>query len=172
MNRGRRVFETQPVLACIRCHRAGGDGGDAGPNLAEIGAKVTREYLLESIVKPNAKIAPGYDTIVVTLKDGGSAAGIVASETATTLTLRNTDNKLVEVKKTDITKREGAPSGMPEIYGSILSKSELRDVIEFLVSLKDKETRERQRYCVARYGNYDERSDSYRASDGRWYPCE
>ncbi len=37
---------------------------------------------------------------------------------------------------------------------------------------KDKEKRERQRYCVARYGNYDERSDSYRASDGRWYPCE
>ncbi|WP_414661084.1 DUF7133 domain-containing protein [Horticoccus sp. 23ND18S-11] len=139
--RGRRVFETQPVLACIRCHRAGGDGGDAGPNLAEIGAKASREYLLEAIVKPNAKIATGYDTIVVTLKNGSSAAGIVASETATLLTLRNTDNQLVEVKTSDIAKREGAPSGMPEIYGTILTPTELRDVVEFLVSLKDKETR-------------------------------
>ena len=96
-----------------------------------------RKYLLESIVKPNAKIAPGFDTIVVTLKSGGAAAGIVASETATTLTLRNTDNKLVEVKKTDVAKREGAPSGMPEIYAAILTKTQLRDVVEYIASLKD-----------------------------------
>jgi quinoprotein glucose dehydrogenase len=135
--RGERIFRNQPTMACIRCHRAGGDGGDAGPNLADAGAKYPREYLLESIVKPNAKIAPGFDTIVVTQKSGGVAAGIVASETADMLTLRNTDNKLVEVKKTDIAKREGAPSGMPEIYGAILTKTQLRDVVEYIASLKD-----------------------------------
>jgi len=139
--RGQRIFETQPVMACIRCHRAGGDGGDAGPNLAEIGARQTREYLLESIIKPNAKIAPGFDTIVVTLRNGTVAAGIVARETADTLALRNTDNQLVEVAKADITKRESAPSGMPEIYQTILTKTQLRDVVEFLVSLKSKEQR-------------------------------
>ena len=135
--RGEQIFRNQPTLACIRCHRAGTDGGDAGPNLAGLGAKQTREQLLESIVKPNAKIAPGFDTVVVTLKDGNVAAGIVASETAAVLTLRNTDNKLVEVKKADITKREGAPSGMPEIYGAILTPTQLRDVVEYLASLKD-----------------------------------
>jgi quinoprotein glucose dehydrogenase len=136
-SRGEQIFRNEPTLACIRCHRAGGDGGDAGPNLAGIGAKQSREYLLESIIKPNAKIAPGFDTIVVTLKNGESAAGIVARETGDTLTLRNTDNKLVDVKKTDIAKREGAPSGMPEIYGTILTKSQIRDVVEYLASLKD-----------------------------------
>ena len=135
--RGERIFRNQPTLACIRCHRAGGDGGDAGPNLAGVGAKYTREYLLESIVKPNAKIAPGFDTIVVTLKNGSAAAGIVASESADLLTLRNTENKLVEVKKSDIVKREGAPSGMPEIYGPLLTKTQLRDVMEYMASLKD-----------------------------------
>ena len=139
--RGQRIFETQPTLACIRCHRAGGDGGDAGPNLAEIGAKVSREVLLESIVKPNAKIAPGFDTIVLTLKSGGTAAGVVAAETADTISLRNTDNQLVEVKKADIARRDGAPSGMPEIYGTLLTKSQLRDVVEYLASLKDKPVR-------------------------------
>jgi quinoprotein glucose dehydrogenase len=136
--RGERIFRNQPTLACIRCHRAGADGGDAGPNLADTGARYTREYLLESIVKPNAKIAPGFDTIVVTLKSGGAAAGIVASETEDTLTLRNTDSKLVEVKKSDIAKREGAPSGMPEIYGAILTKTQLRDVVEYMASLKER----------------------------------
>jgi quinoprotein glucose dehydrogenase len=136
--RGGRIFTNQPTLACIRCHRAGGDGGDAGPNLADVGGRYPREYLLESLVKPNAKIAPGFDTIVLTLKSGGAAAGVVASETADTISLRNTENQLVEVKKSDILKREGAPSGMPEIYGTLLSKSQLRDVVEYLASLKEK----------------------------------
>jgi quinoprotein glucose dehydrogenase len=139
--RGERIFRNQPTLACIRCHRAGSDGGDAGPNLADVGAKYTREYILESIVKPNAHIAPGFDTIVVTLKNGTNAAGIVANETADTLTLRNTDNKIVEVKKADIARREGAPSGMPEIYGAILTKRELRDVVEYMASLRDRPIR-------------------------------
>jgi quinoprotein glucose dehydrogenase len=135
--RGEKIFNNQPVLACVRCHKIGTEsGGEAGPNLAEVGAKYDRNYLLEAILKPNAKIAPGYDTIVLTLKSGGSAAGIVAAETATTLSLRNTDNQLVEVKKDNIAKRDSAPSGMPEIYGTILTKSEVRDVVEYLASLR------------------------------------
>ena len=87
--RGARIFQNQPTLACARCHRVGTEsGGEAGPNLAGIGAKNTRENLLESIVKPNAKIAPGFDTVLITRKSGGSVAGIVASETADTLTLQ------------------------------------------------------------------------------------
>lgn len=135
--RGEKIFNNQPVLACVRCHKIGTEsGGEAGPNLADMGTKYDRAYLLESIIKPNAKIAPGYDTIVLTLKSGGVAAGIVASDTADTLTLRNTDNQLVAVKKSDIAKRDGAPSGMPEIYGTILTKSEVRDVVEYLASLR------------------------------------
>ncbi|MEO6244823.1 MAG: hypothetical protein ABIQ12_05250, partial [Opitutaceae bacterium] len=92
---------------------------------------------LESIIKPNAKIAPGFDTIVVTLKNGESAAGIVGRETPTTLTLRNVENKIVDVTKAEIAKREGAPSGMPEIYGTILTKTQIRDVVEYMASLKE-----------------------------------
>ena len=134
--RGEQIFRNQPVLACIRCHRAGADGGDAGPNLVDTGAKNSREYLLEAIIKPNATIAPGFDTIVVTSKDGAVVAGVVASETADTLSLRNTDNQVVAVKKSQIAKRESAPSGMPEIYATLLSMRELRDVVEYMANLK------------------------------------
>jgi quinoprotein glucose dehydrogenase len=140
-HRGKRIFDTQPTLACIRCHRAGGEGGDAGPDLADVGARYTREYLLESIIKPNARIAPGFDTIVLTLRSGSTVAGIVAAETAETVSLRNSENTLVEVKKADIMKRESAPSSMPEIYQSILSKSEIRDLVEYMASLTEKPAR-------------------------------
>ena len=97
-------------------------------------------YLLESVVKPNARIAPGFDTIVVTLREGGTVAGIVAEENERVLSLRTPENKLVHVAKADIARREGAPSSMPEIYHTILTKSELRDVVEYLASLKEKPT--------------------------------
>ena len=57
------------------------------------------------------------------------------------LNLRDTDNNLHEIKKLDIAKREGAPSAMPEIFGMILTKSDLRDVIEYLASLRERPDR-------------------------------
>lgn len=137
---GARIFWGQPVMACIRCHTAGGGGGDAGPSLAGIGKRMTREQLLEAVVKPNATIAPGFDSVVVTLKKGGVVGGTVAEETATSLRLRDADGKITEVKKADIAAREGAPSSMPEIYGAILTKTELRDLIEFLSRLDREES--------------------------------
>ena len=72
------------------------------------------------------KIAPGFDTVVVTPESGGVQAGVVASEDATMRSLRTPENRWVELKKSAIAKREGAPSSMPEIYGSILTPVELR----------------------------------------------
>lgn len=136
-NRGRRIFYSQPVMACVRCHSLGSGGADAGPNLAMIGAKQDRTYLLESIVKPNAKIAPGFDSIVLTLNSGGMVGGVVAEEKADSISLRNADGKVTVVKKADIKLREGAPSSMPEIYGAVLTKTELRDLVEFMASLTE-----------------------------------
>ena len=67
---------------------------------------------------------------MVTLKSGGVVAGIVAKETADTLSLRDTENKVVSVAKADIAKREGAPSSMPEVYATLLTKQQIRDVVE------------------------------------------
>jgi quinoprotein glucose dehydrogenase len=88
-------------------------------------------------VKPNARIAPGFDSVVLTLKSGKIVGGTVAEETPAALSLRDADGKISEIKKSDIAKREGAPSSMPEIYGAVLTKTELRDVVEYLASLTE-----------------------------------
>jgi quinoprotein glucose dehydrogenase len=137
--KGRSLFYYHPVLACVRCHTAEADGGgEAGPRLTGIGAIKPREYVLESIVKPNAKIAAGFDTQVITRKSGALTAGVLVSEDDTQLTLRDSDGKSVVVKKSDIASRASAQSSMPEIFGAILTKAELRDLVEFVYSLKVK----------------------------------
>ena len=131
---GAEIFHNQPVMACVKCHAIGGQGGAAGPELGDIGPKYPREYLLESIIKPNAHIAPGFDTVAVTLKSGGVAVGTVGTETATTLTLKPVEGAPVEIQKSNIAQRDTAPSSMPEIYATILTKSEIRDVVEYLAN--------------------------------------
>ena len=135
---GSEIFYNQPVMACVKCHALAGAGGVAGPELDDMGSKYTREYLLESIIKPNAHIAPGFDTVVVTLKKGGVKVGTIRTETATTLTLNPTEGAPFDIAIADIAKRDTAPSSMPEIYGAILTKSELRDVVEFMVRQRAK----------------------------------
>ncbi len=137
-NKGRSLFYYHPVLACVRCHTADTPGGEAGPNLAGIGARKSRGYILESIVKPNAKIADGFDTQIVTLKSGALTAGVFVAGNEEEVTLRDNNGKTVVIKKTDIASRTSAPSSMPEIFGAILTKTELRDLVGFVDSLKVK----------------------------------
>ena len=133
---GRKIFFEKSEAQCVRCHRIGGQGGDVGPDLSHVGAQKDRYYLLESIVLPNRQIAPGFDSVLLILKDGDSYAGVLKAETATDVVLNTPDNGLITLKKADVQSRKRALSPMPDGLGQILSPQELRDVVEFLSSLK------------------------------------
>ena len=135
---GEKLFKEGAVSACLRCHKVAGSGGEAGPDLSKIAATKDRAYILESIIAPNAKIADGFQTILVTLKNGDVQAGIVKAETADEITLLMPmpDAQPVKVKKADIKSRENAPSGMPPGFDQLLSKSDLRDLVEYVASLR------------------------------------
>ena len=132
---GRKIFFERPEASCVRCHKVGGEGGDVGPDLTQVGARQTRDYLLESIVYPNAVISQGFENQIVTLKNGTSYAGTQKSETETELVLNSPEDGVVKIAKKDIQSRERGMSGMPEGMGEVLSRRELRDLVEFLASL-------------------------------------
>ena len=111
--RGKKVFFENVALSCARCHVVGGQGGEVGPALDGIGAKVDRDYLLESIVNPNATIAKGYDFFLITLKNGQGYAGIIKSETDKEVVINSPEDGIVTVKTADIKERIKGPSGMP-----------------------------------------------------------
>ena len=134
---GKQIFAEKAEAACMRCHAVKKVGGDVGPDLAEVGKKMGREYVLRAIVDPNAEIAKGYDNVMVTLKDGNIVAGLLNSETADELALKNpADGKLQRVKKSTVKERTLLPSAMPPGLGDILGKRALRDVVQYLSTLK------------------------------------
>ncbi|MES2570504.1 MAG: c-type cytochrome, partial [Verrucomicrobiota bacterium] len=135
---GKKLFNEHAVAACMRCHKVGGTGGDAGPDLSKIGASKDRRYILESLIAPNAQIAEGFQTVLVTLKNGELQAGIIKKETETELTLQMPVPGATpfKISKAEIKSRENTPSGMPPNLGDVLTKSELRDLVEYVASLK------------------------------------
>ncbi len=135
---GRRIFFFKSEVSCLRCHKVEGQGGDVGPDLTGIGSKQQRDYLLESIVLPNKQIAKGFETVVLTLKSGKSVSGILKSEDENEVRLMTAEGKLLVVPQKQIDDRQKGKTAMPEDVSKYLSKSELRDLVEFLASLKQK----------------------------------
>ncbi len=136
---GKKIFYEKIEASCLRCHQIKKEGGDVGPAMDGVATRVNREYLLESIVDPNARIAQGFDTVLITKKDDTTVAGILKSEAGEELSILIQDEdgfKTVKVKKTDVKGREKGLSGMPPGLADILPKQDIRDVIEFLSTLK------------------------------------
>ncbi len=135
-SRGRRLFWERQDLACARCHKIGEEGGDVGPNLTGLGGRLSRERVLQSILYPNEEVTTGYASVAVELRDGGFYAGIVKSESETELILNSLEDGEVVLSKEAIASRSVGLSAMPEGLIAMLSKRDLRDLIEFLVSLR------------------------------------
>lgn len=135
---GRQLLFRHEAAQCMRCHTVGGDGGSVGPDLANIGTTLNREQILESLLAPDERIAPGYGSVSVTLEDGEKVSGVVREETDAQLVLQSADGTTRKIEKSDITEQESAPSSMPPMR-TILEKSEIRDMVEFLTTLKGRE---------------------------------
>lgn len=135
--RGHAIFFDRTDVACVRCHTIRGNGGKVGPDLSRIGAEKTREYILESIVDPNKVIAKGFETVVLTLDDGRQRAGIVKYEDAKKVRIIAPDGKQYEIIKSTIDERTSGKSAMPQDVAKPLTKSNLRDLVEFLAEQKN-----------------------------------
>ncbi len=133
--RGQRVVNNTPAAQCARCHNFGtGTGAVVGPPLRGIASRLTREQLLESLVDPSARIAPTFGPVQLTLKNGQRLFGTLREETDTHVVV-DAGTTPRRVVKTDISQRTNGPSSMPNM-GTLLTRRELRDVVEYLSTLK------------------------------------
>lgn len=132
---GRNIFQYNSTVQCVRCHIVGGEGTNVGPNLKGVASRLTREQLLQALIEPSARIAPGYGTTNFVLTDGQEVSGSIISETDELVQLKTNDAEPLRIPVTRIKSRENLPSGMPPM-GSLMSKREIRNVVEYLSSLK------------------------------------
>lgn len=134
--KGSEVFR-RDLVACIKCHQVNAEGIDVGPNLSEIGTKLGKDALYESILDPSAGISFGYEAWQIELKNGDEAFGLIVSETADELTMKAQTGIVTKHKKADVTKREKQKlSIMPAGLQQAMTTQDLVDLVEYLSSLR------------------------------------
>ena len=136
--RGQQIFYGHAAAQCSRCHIINGNGGAAGPDLSKVAERYpdkTREFFLESMLLPSAKIAPGFGTVTLVLSDGRTVSGVLLAEDKKTLTIQYSDGKKETIPLADVDRRTAAASPMPAV-DKTLTPNEVRDLIEYLTTLK------------------------------------
>jgi len=131
---GGRVFFRNQAAQCIRCHAYDDMGGVAGPRLNGIANKISRRELLESMIDPGKRLAPGFGIVTLELDNGKTLSGILSGETDSRLTLKIGNQPDTVLLKTDVVNRTNAPSSMPDMK-QLMTRREIRDVVSFLATL-------------------------------------
>jgi putative heme-binding domain-containing protein len=132
-DRGEAVFR-RAEQACLKCHAIAGAGGRVGPDLVSIGASAQVDYLVESILQPNAKIKENYHSLVV-VADGRITSGIRVRETDQELVLRDVEDREVAIPLDAIELKKDGDSLMPVGLADTLTRGELVDLVRFLSEL-------------------------------------
>ena len=135
--KGKEIFFGRSEVSCRRCHKIDGNGGEVGPDLSRIGLDKTREYLLEALVDPNKQIAKGFETAILQMDDGKVHAGIIKSDDGQRIQLQKPEGAIVVLEKSAIEDRAVGKSGMPEDLVKKMTKSDVRDLVEYLSTLRN-----------------------------------
>ena len=136
--RGQKLFADLNGLACVKCHAVGGQGGAVGPDLTGIAAKYTGDEIATSILYPSAKIASGYESVIVATKDGRVITGVVKADTTSGVDLEDAEAKRVRVPLDDIEERRtGDVSIMPNGLAEGLKPKDFADLLAYLATLKE-----------------------------------
>jgi putative membrane-bound dehydrogenase-like protein len=119
---------------CLVCHKLGEEGHDVGPNFAEV-ANTPDDGMLQEILAPSRKIDPQFRNFVVVTTGGKVINGVIASESATSVTLRQQEGKSETILRKDIEEMNASDvSLMPADLYKDISPQDLADLLGYLRS--------------------------------------
>jgi putative heme-binding domain-containing protein len=132
--RGEQVFR-RADLGCIKCHAINKAGGHIGPDLGPIGGSSPLDYIITSVLDPNASIKEEYLTKVISTTAGQVYTGIVARRGKNEVVLKDATGKLIAIPTAEIDEEAKGKSLMPEGITRILTHAELLDLLRFVSEL-------------------------------------
>ena len=133
---GAQLFER---VGCINCHTVAKFEGPKGPYLGDIANRYSRLEMAESVLKPSAKIAQGFETQKFATVSGQTLEGFVVRESGDEVELRNSTGAVIVIPKSEIEERgKSEISVMPTGLADPLTPRELASILAYLESLRNK----------------------------------
>jgi putative heme-binding domain-containing protein len=129
-------FDTESNAGCAKCHTVKEKGAKIGPELTTVAGTRTPQFLVESILKPSAVIASGFEPYLIITIDGEYITGVKKSEDDEWFELANQEGELIEIHKDDIeTIATQTTSIMPD-FSKTLNMEEFHNILSFLLRLQ------------------------------------
>jgi putative membrane-bound dehydrogenase-like protein len=126
--RGEAVFKR----VCSKCHRINGQGHQVGPDISDVRNR-SFEALLFDILDPNSKVEPRFTGYAVITDDGRVFNGLMVSESAEVVVLREAENKEQVIPRAEIDElRSTSKSLMPEGVEKEVTIEQMADLLTFL----------------------------------------
>ena len=126
--KGRAVFQTH----CAACHRLNQEGVAVGPDLFDI-RNQPKESILYHIIVPEAEIAPNFVSYECETTDGRTLSGLLASESAGSITLRMAQGVEEIIPRSQIQKLTASQlSLMPQEFEKTMTQQEMADLLAYL----------------------------------------
>ncbi len=130
--KGKAVFKE----SCAACHKLDGVGEAVGPDLVSVKGRGL-ESVLTNIIDPNREVLPQYYTYLLVTDDDTIISGMIAAETANTVTIRKTDGMSETVQRVKIASlRSTGLSAMPEGLEEKIDLQAMADLLAYLNSIK------------------------------------
>ena len=130
--RGKEVFFGKGE--CSSCHSISGEGGFLGPDLSTFGSALSANAIRDEIVKPNRTEPAGYRSAMLTTSNGDRVEGVIRNEDNFSVQLQTRDGSFHFFQKSNLRAVEHPVQPlMPTNYGGRLSKSDLDDLVSYLM---------------------------------------
>ena len=126
--RGSEVFKKH----CSACHKLGKDGHVVGPNLAAMQNRGAAAILV-NVLDPNREVNPQYLNYIAVTKSGRKYSGLIAAETAGSITLARGEGASDDLLRVDIDELTSTgKSLMPEGLEKEIDQQMMADLLAFL----------------------------------------
>ncbi len=129
---GKTVFAN----ACSNCHQINGAGVKFGPDLSEIGSKLSKQALYTSILYPDQGISFGFEGYRFKMKDGSEAFGMIVSETEGKVELQYMSTQQTLNPANIVSRSKQETSLMPSNLQTLMTEQELVDLVAYLQTLR------------------------------------
>jgi putative heme-binding domain-containing protein len=120
---------------CLGCHRVGDKGSHTGPELTDIGMRPAA-YLEESLVNPNATVAPQNRYVHIVTKQGATFNGRRLNEDTHSIQLIDDKEHLQSFDKSQLREMTVSKTSPMPSYQGKLSAQEIADVVAYLQTLR------------------------------------
>lgn len=131
---GKSLFAQQ---GCIACHTLDSSQVAIGPFMGQIGSIMQRDQIAEAILRPNATISQGFQTVVVSTNDGSAHVGFVTNRNSDEITMRDMTGKITKIAVSKVKSEDHLPTSMmPPGLANSLSLKEFASLVAFLTGQK------------------------------------